>query len=81
MTKQAFLFLHLQLHNLRTRDSACESLFRLFVVVYNSLPMHAALVRAVLHVRALLEKMRGRVDLQTNILAIMSSILFVSFPR
>ena len=38
--------------------------FRDFVVIYNSLPMHAALVLAVLHVRALFEKMRARVDLQ-----------------
>ena len=33
---------------------------------YNSLPMHAALVRAVLHVRTLFEKMRARVDLQIS---------------
>ena len=38
--------------------------FRDFVLIYNSLPMHAALVRAVLHVRTLFEKMRARVDLQ-----------------
>ena len=38
--------------------------FRDFVLIYNSLPMHTALVCAVLHVRTLFEKMRARVDLQ-----------------
>ena len=64
MTKQAFLFLHLQLHYPELAILHVSHCFRDFVVIYNSLPMHAALVRAVLHVRALFEKMRARVDLQ-----------------
>ena len=55
MTKQAFLFLHLQLHYPELAILHVSPCFRDFVVIYNSLP----LVRAVLHVRALFEKMRA----------------------
>ena len=54
-----FLFLHLQLHYLRTRDSACESLFQGHCS-YLQLPSHAccAGTRSVARARTLREDAR-----------------------
>ena len=67
MTKQAFFIFALAVALKCISELAIlhvSHCFRDFVLIYNSLSMHAALVRAVLHVRTLFEKMRARVDLQ-----------------
>ena len=67
MTKQAFFIFALAVALQCISELAIlhvSHCFRDFVLIYNSLPMHAALVRAVLHVRTLFKKMRARVDLQ-----------------